>query len=425
MRKFSVVLLFLSAFIILISSAVAIDSGLYSDYEGAKVCSFCHPDQYAKWNNSKHARAYENLINSGEVVEDRCIKCHTLDKESDSLKGVQCEMCHLPGKEHIESENKKGTQKIYWSANLCAKCHIGSFHNQFNEWKDSAHSKSLTAAGGLVLENEKCQKCHIAQIIVSKNFKSKEVSVKLEDAEPINCQTCHDPHGSNYEHQLRLSKVDLCVSCHNPEGIEHGMELRHVQSKMYSGSAMEMAGVRCYECHMMARKTGISALPSTSEHSFNAKAIQCPYCHIDKSEGWARNEIKTVQEKTINKIIKVESLLDEAQNFVTSKNSETYNKAKYDLDFVIADRSRGFHNPQKAEKMLEEAEYLAKEVIGITENTTHATTSTKPTSELNDSDVKVGILPGFKAIIAIVALVVIAGLIMILHRKRNKNHRRN
>ncbi|MFQ6062708.1 MAG: hypothetical protein ACE5J9_05980, partial [Methanosarcinales archaeon] len=31
-RKFLVVLLFLSAFLILISSAVAIDSGLYSDY---------------------------------------------------------------------------------------------------------------------------------------------------------------------------------------------------------------------------------------------------------------------------------------------------------------------------------------------------------------------------------------------------------
>ncbi|MFQ6119767.1 MAG: ammonia-forming cytochrome c nitrite reductase subunit c552, partial [Methanosarcinales archaeon] len=123
----------------------------------------------------------------------------------------------------------------------------------------------------------------------------------------------------------------------------------------------------------------------------------------------------------INKIIKVESLLDEAENFVTSKKAETYNKAKYDLDFVIADRSRGFHNPQKAEKMLEHAESLAKEVIGITENTTHATTSTNKTSEIKNSDVKAGILPGFKAIIAIVVLVVIAVLIMIL----NKNHRRN
>ncbi|MFQ6062882.1 MAG: ammonia-forming cytochrome c nitrite reductase subunit c552, partial [Methanosarcinales archaeon] len=357
------------------------------DYVGAEKCKECHEDIYTKWQNTKHSMAYENLMKSGERIEEKCLECHSLRTETQVLEGVQCELCHAPGKKHIASDDKKKTQYVNWSVEVCAKCHNSDFHNQVEEWRDSAHSKSLTAAGGSVLENEQCQKCHVAQIIVSKNFGLIEIPKKVENPQPITCPVCHDPHGSYNTHQLRKSKEDLCASCHNPRNIEPGMELRHVQSSMYRDSTLDRAGVRCSDCHMYTEKTGIKTLPTRPSHAFAANPPST--ITVDYS----------IQEEITKKISEVESLLKEAQSIVASGGAEKekYDKAKYNVDFVKADGSKGIHNPEKAEQMLEEAESLAKELINLTSSKTPSKTPGKtPIST-----------PGFEAIVAIVIFIVI------------------
>ena len=95
------------------------------NYVGVAKCQACHKteksgNQYGKWLDSKHAKAWATLASpeAKEVARkkgiddpqksDKCVKCHiathgveakfidTLTKE----EGVSCEACHGPGSEY-------------------------------------------------------------------------------------------------------------------------------------------------------------------------------------------------------------------------------------------------------------------------------------------------------------------------------------
>ncbi|MGC8641302.1 MAG: multiheme c-type cytochrome, partial [Isosphaeraceae bacterium] len=126
-------------------------------YVGAKVCATCHNgkdagQQTTIWLHSKHARAYASLAApearaiaaiSGVPIEPRqsplCLGCHATaanaeDWEKDDtfsvLDGVQCEKCHGPGSEHVDSWSgaNKGDSgpRVRLASPMsadCMKCH--------------------------------------------------------------------------------------------------------------------------------------------------------------------------------------------------------------------------------------------------------------------------------------------------------------
>jgi 2',3'-cyclic-nucleotide 2'-phosphodiesterase (5'-nucleotidase family) len=107
---------------------VAPDSGGY--YTGTDVCMQCHTIQHDTWNESKHAVAINALVSSGQEYNPECVGCHVTgigytggferpDLTPDKA-GVQCEMCHGPGGEHVKTYLEpygEVTEKI------CIKCH--------------------------------------------------------------------------------------------------------------------------------------------------------------------------------------------------------------------------------------------------------------------------------------------------------------
>ncbi|WP_165230019.1 multiheme c-type cytochrome [Aquisphaera insulae] len=99
-------------------------------FVGAKVCATCHDGpsmghQTTLWMGTQHARAYASLAMpvardiasiSGVPVEPQksrlCLGCHATGAEAESWEtdetfsirdGVQCEKCHGPGSEHVDS----------------------------------------------------------------------------------------------------------------------------------------------------------------------------------------------------------------------------------------------------------------------------------------------------------------------------------
>ncbi|MDH3520082.1 MAG: cytochrome c family protein [Myxococcales bacterium] len=96
------------------------------EYVGASKCKTCHKkdtigNQYGKWLESRHAKAYETLASEQSAkwaaeagVSDpqndaRCVKCHVtaygvsqerLSMKFDRTQGVQCEACHGPGEDY-------------------------------------------------------------------------------------------------------------------------------------------------------------------------------------------------------------------------------------------------------------------------------------------------------------------------------------
>jgi hypothetical protein len=102
-------------------------------YIGVDKCKNCHKveengNQYGHWEKSGHAKAFETLasdeakrIAKEKGIEDpqkaeACLKCHTtafgvaeseIKKGFDAKKGVQCEVCHGPGEEHMKTRMKE------------------------------------------------------------------------------------------------------------------------------------------------------------------------------------------------------------------------------------------------------------------------------------------------------------------------------
>jgi hypothetical protein len=109
-----------------------------STFVGAKTCGECHTKAYAKWKDSKHAKAYESIVTGREgqfakpisrQYDTECLACHVtgwdpehftryesgfLPKELaeahnkpalyETLRGQQCENCHGPGSQHVALE---------------------------------------------------------------------------------------------------------------------------------------------------------------------------------------------------------------------------------------------------------------------------------------------------------------------------------
>ena len=101
-------------------------------YVGTEVCRACHQQAFPQWQASKHARAYDSLVEKGKNNHLDCVGCHlTAWKEPggvcrlDEVEGktsVGCEMCHGPGSSHA-SLPVKTTIIRPSSAATCVGCH--------------------------------------------------------------------------------------------------------------------------------------------------------------------------------------------------------------------------------------------------------------------------------------------------------------
>jgi hypothetical protein len=135
--------------------AVAAEKGDPANLMGVKNCKMCHSkedtgNQYAKWKETKHAKAFETLgtpaareAGAKLGVEDpqksgKCLKCHatayyyTETSQTDKLTpedGVTCESCHGPGKNYKAKETMESREKsiagglIHPATKSCVNCH--------------------------------------------------------------------------------------------------------------------------------------------------------------------------------------------------------------------------------------------------------------------------------------------------------------
>lgn len=91
------------------------------DYVGAHRCKSCHAAEFAAWEKSPHARAYD-VLDTTARKNVRCLSCHTLVAEDTQLglAGVQCESCHGPGR-HYTPDYVMRDKELSTLLNLVAK----------------------------------------------------------------------------------------------------------------------------------------------------------------------------------------------------------------------------------------------------------------------------------------------------------------
>ncbi len=81
-------------------------------FAGSESCRDCHEEAFAVFEASKHAHAYQTLVDVGKNYHLDCVGCHVTGYESpggvcriDKVEGrahVGCESCHGPGSLHNE-----------------------------------------------------------------------------------------------------------------------------------------------------------------------------------------------------------------------------------------------------------------------------------------------------------------------------------
>lgn len=121
---------------LLVGFALALTVTLAGDNEfiGAKKCKLCHKDQYASWEETPHAKAFERL-KPEEQGKEECLGCHATGKSAD-MPGVQCESCHGAGSGY-KSKKVMEDRDAAVAAGLqipteeaCRACHEGAPHDQ-------------------------------------------------------------------------------------------------------------------------------------------------------------------------------------------------------------------------------------------------------------------------------------------------------
>lgn len=205
--------------------------GVLAFQQSEPTCQSCHPQEYADWQNTVHAKAtldpvfkeqFDKSHNQGD-----CLKCHTTGFDKDSGKfvweGVTCEACHGPYKQgHPAAE----TMQLPIESETCRVCHQAAFQ----EWEKSAHAQKK-----------------------------------------IECFDCHRAHTQG----LRTGSAEtLCAACHND------------QQTQFTHSLHGIGGVECGNCHMAPTQKNTSGASGSAgaeikakSHLFIVPADVCNRCH--------------------------------------------------------------------------------------------------------------------------------------------------
>ncbi len=260
---------------------------------GPDACADCHDDEVAAFNRTTHSKSWQH--------------------------GMACEQCHGDVTKHVESKGAEGT--IVSTAKLspqqlsetCLKCHEKTGEQEHSGLSEHARAgvscvtchdvhptgeqkSKMNALGKSAMirgtQTELCFSCHKA---TEADF-SKITHHRMKEG-VMNCSSCHNPHGSTNDHQLRAEGKALCVSCHQdkkgPFIYEHnassidGCTACHEQ---HGSSARNMLKNRdprqlCMSCHTREMNANGATLGTGTPHSRAGLSLQttgdCTRCHSE------------------------------------------------------------------------------------------------------------------------------------------------
>jgi DmsE family decaheme c-type cytochrome len=252
-----------------------------ADYLGSDTCMGCHEDVVNKFAKNPHSRLA--LMHGG--------------------KGVTCESCHGPGREHVEGGGdiekifrfSKATPKA--TDKKCLECHAAahpnferSAHGDAGVSCTSCHSIHKFESEASLLKVSQPKLCYTCHTDVKPAF-SQPFHHKVDEG-LINCSDCHNPHGTFKEKGLHSSVAGdaICVSCHTetagPFVYEHqpirtdGCTFCHSPHGSPNPRLLTRNNVNslCLQCHSASMNFTAPGVPSF--HNQAKQYPACTVCHV-------------------------------------------------------------------------------------------------------------------------------------------------
>jgi nitrite reductase (cytochrome c-552) len=152
------------------------------------------------------------------------------------------------------------------------------------------------------------------------------------------------------------------------------LKAQHPEFEFFTADSTHFkAGVACADCHMPYVSEGATKYSSHDVHSplLNPEA-SCGQCHTDteyviRRVNLIQDQVATTKQSTEDAIvdainaIKVAAANPKADTALLDQARNLHRKAQFKWDFVSAENSTGFHNPEYALKILAESTDLARQ----------------------------------------------------------------
>ena len=256
-------------------------------YVGSEMCKTCHEEVYSHFETTAHFVT-------------------TIEGKLEGHKGPEwhgCEACHGPGKEHVEGGGDKSKMFAFKNSSpqamsaRCLRCH--QYTEEHGNYKRSMH----------LLNGVGCIDCHSPHHAKESEFllkaKSPELcygchgDVRAQFTLPfrhrvneglIQCNDCHNPHGSFRPRQLRTNAAGdaVCFNCHTEklgpyvyqhEAVVEGCTICHSPHGSTNARMLvqNQVNLLCLSCHTLPAEVGPPATPTF--HNEAIKYQSCTLCH--------------------------------------------------------------------------------------------------------------------------------------------------
>ncbi len=245
-----------------------------------------------------------------------------------------------------------------------------------------------------------CANCHEAatlRLIVTNP--SLEIALKAEgkdwrtftrqEMRTVVCANCHVEYYFVGEEKILTfpwadgTRIDQIVDYYNqlnfkdwdyPDAGTPMLKAQHPEYEMYTADSTHYkAGVACADCHMAYVREGAAKFSSHNVHSPLLNPEQaCGQCHTDTEYVVAR--VNEIQSQVYNTKIETEEALIDAITALKAAAADPnadadlldqarrlHRKAQFMWDFVSAENSMGFHNPEYILKILADSRDLARQ----------------------------------------------------------------
>jgi hypothetical protein len=124
-------------------------------FAGIEECGFCHAEAVEFWSKTVHARAWETLVADTKEASYECVSCHVTGWDqpggatlahNESLRDVQCEVCHGPGSIHVDKDGKDSPRTVVRNPaeDVCLRCHNEEHSDTF---EFTAYLRDVTGPG--------------------------------------------------------------------------------------------------------------------------------------------------------------------------------------------------------------------------------------------------------------------------------------